>query len=214
MKKLTIFMVLAALAIPAMQAKDKADSKRFNRSSKSVPASIMVQNDSWGSKALANKGEVMFWDFEDEAQIADWTFIDNDGDGYNWQYFNYSDGVTPHMTPYEGYGNMSSASFVNDESGSSGTPLNPDNWMISPQVELGGLLSFYAAGQDANYAAEVFAVYVCEGVPNGIEDFVKLGDDITATGDYVKYEFSLKEYKGKTSYSSLSPAGLRRFAAR
>ena len=142
------------------------------------------------------------WDFEDEAQIADWTFIDSDGDGYNWQYFNYSDGVTPHMTPYEGYGNMSSASFVNNESGTGGTALFPDNWLISPKVDLGSTLSFYAAGQDANYAAEVFAVYVSESEPT-IENFVKVGGDYTATGTYQQIVVDLSAYEGKQGYFAI-----------
>ena len=55
-------------------------------------------------------GETMFWDFEDEAQLNDWTVLDNDGDGYNWEWIYNT--VSPFKT-HSGYGCMSSASYDN-----------------------------------------------------------------------------------------------------
>ena len=199
--KFTVLTLAAALAIPAMSAHVfKFDNPNgWTRDGKNgAPTAVVTQSDAWGSKTLNAKSEMLTWDFEEEAQFNQFTLIDNDGDGYNWQYFNYEGETGSHMTPHQGYGNISSASYVNSETGSGGTALHPDNWIISPQVELKGALKFWAAGQDANYAAEVFAVYACVGTPSGIDSFVKISDDITATGDYTEYEFSLNQFEGQT----------------
>jgi hypothetical protein len=98
------------------------------------------------------------------------------------------------MTAHEGNGLVASASYDND----TGKALTPDNWMISPEVSLGGVLSFWACGQDASYAAEVFGVYVCEGSSTDPADFVQVGKDKTATDVMTMYDFDLSEYAGKT----------------
>ena len=41
-----------------------------------------------------------------------------------------------------------------------GTALNPNNWLISPAFTAGSTVTFWYAGQDPNYAAETFGVYV------------------------------------------------------
>ena len=84
------------------------------------------------------------------------------------------------MTTHEGMGVISSASYVNDDNGG-GAAVTPDNWLISPVVDLGGALTFWALGQDASYCAEVFGVYVCIGESTNPADFVQVGADKTAT---------------------------------
>ena len=51
---------------------------------------------------------------------------------------------------------MYSESYSNDASAA----LSPDNWLITPQVPLGGSVVVNAKGQDSSYASEVFGVYV------------------------------------------------------
>lgn len=127
------------------------------------------------------------WDFEDSSLLSDWSVIDNDGDGNGWAYYNVDNKA------YSGSYAFLSASYDN----TSGA-LTPDNWLITPKVTLGGKVSFFACGFDPNYAAEVFAVYVCVGEPSSIEDFVMVSDgDITATGTMTKYEFDLSSYEGE-----------------
>ena len=132
---------------------------------------------------IANK----VWDFEDDAQLEGWTSIDADGDGNNWSYANSAQQRTN-----SGTGVMTSASYDNNSGA-----LTPDNWIITPAVTLGGKFSFYAAGQDTNYAAEVFAVYICTGDPTSVDNFEKISDDITATGTFTQYEFDLSAYEGE-----------------
>ena len=137
--------------------------------------------------------KAIIWDFESEDQFAEWTIVDNDGDGFNWQYFSNAGLETGRMTAHEGDGLVFSASYDNDSS----TPLTPDNWMISPEVTLGGMLSFWACGQDASYCEEVFGVYVCEGTSTNPADFVQVGTDMVATGAMKEYMLDLSGYEGK-----------------
>ncbi len=76
------------------------------------------------------------------------TNMDLDGDGYTW-------GIADSDLNVDGDYGIVSASFVNNVGA-----LTPDNWLIINGIELGGSISFSARGQDANYAAENFAVYV------------------------------------------------------
>ncbi len=61
------------------------------------------------------------WDFESEDQFNEWTNVDHDGDGFNWQYFN-NEGSSS-MYTHGGEGLMYSASYDYD----SGKELTPDN---------------------------------------------------------------------------------------
>ena len=82
----------------------------------------------------------------DEGLPEGWTTIDADGDGHNW------------MSASElmnSNGMMCSESY----SVSSGA-LNPDNYLVTPMVELGGIFTFYACAQDVEYGAEHFGVAV------------------------------------------------------
>ncbi len=92
------------------------------------------------------------WDFETDPEAQGFQFIDQDGDGNNWEWrcgsewadFNY----------HEGQGYMMSASYINYVGA-----LTPDNWMITPEFE-GDTLTFWAQGQDASYAAEYIGAFV------------------------------------------------------
>ena len=192
MKKFSLILLMAVLAIPVMQA-SKPEHFKMYRGSRAPMNATLMKSETWGAKYMMTKATVTEWDFEDADQIVDWTFVDADGDGFNWDYYNNAGLETGRMTCHSGDGVMSSKSYDND----SGAALSPDNWMISPVMELGGTLKFWACGQDANYAAEVFAVYVCIGEPGALEDFVKVGADITATGEYVEYKFDLSPYQGQ-----------------
>ena len=132
-----------------------------------------------------------FWDFEDcvGALPEGFTTNDADGDGYDWMLwdpeslgYDPGDGIALNGTKC-----AASASYQ-------GGILYPDNWLITPEVNLNGELSFYAGGQDPSYASEVFAVYVSVGD----REWVKISEDITATSPIQKYTFDLSEYEGMT----------------
>ena len=132
-----------------------------------------------------------FWDFEDcvDALPEGFTTLDADGDGYDWMLWDpQSLGYDPgDGTALNGTKCAASASYQ-------GGILYPDNWLITPEVNLNGELSFYAGGQDPSYASEVFAVYVSVGD----REWVKISEDITATSPIQKYTFDLSEYEGMT----------------
>ncbi len=67
-------------------------------------------------------------------------------------------------------------------------------------MTLGGELKFWAAGQDPEYAAEVFAVYVTTGDPTDTDSYVKISEDITATSPIAEYTFDLSEFAGQKGY--------------
>ena len=146
---------------------------------------------SWNLRyRVCTEPENLLWDFEDTDQLEGWGIIDADGDSIYWQYINQ------YTNPHSGNANLTSASY-------NGTALTPDNWLISPAVPMGGKVSFWAAGQDANYAAEVFKVYVYAGEDwTSVDDFIALSDDITATGEYVQHTFDLSAYQG-TGYIAI-----------
>ena len=197
MKKFLYILLMAVLAIPTMQAVERPAAPFALRGQAKVVGTKIKGNDfSMISNYAMTKGEnAITWDFEDEAQLDDWMALDNDGDGFGWTYhFNTGTG---NFTTHSGDGLVYSESYHNNENGQGGTVLYPDNWLISPVVPLGGGLSLWACGQDASYAAEVFAIYVCVGTPSSIYDFVKIGEDITATGDMTEYSFDLSAYAGQ-----------------
>lgn len=123
------------------------------------------------------------WDFEDGGD--GWITIDADGDGKTWM-----------TVERDGNHMMFSASYDNNDGA-----LTPDNWLISPEVTLGGELSFNAWGQDPNYAAEHFAVYVCTGEdPANVDDYVEVMPETVVSGDVQNYTVDLSAYDGQKGY--------------
>ena len=139
--------------------------------------------------------ETLFWGFENGEGVDEWTLVDADGDGHNWQYFDMTGVTSNRWTPHTGEGLMSSASY------DSGTeyPLYPDNWMISPKVRLDGILTFWAAGQDPSYASEVFGVFVS----TDMENWTQIGEDQMVTGTYKEYTFDLTSRDGEEGYFAI-----------
>ena len=85
------------------------------------------------------RGNVVFQSDFSAGIPEGWNTIDNDGDGNNW---------------------IGNSGFVYSESYNNSGPLTPDNWLITPLVDLGGSVVVNAKGQDASYASEIFGVFV------------------------------------------------------
>ena len=90
-------------------------------------------------------------DFEDCGgnMPAEFSNMDLDGDGYMWEI------ASSPASNVDGTYGIVSASYDNDAGA-----LTPDNWLILSGLEMGGQMTFQARGQDPNYAAENFAIYV------------------------------------------------------
>ena len=144
----------------------------------------------WNIRYRKNKG-IDNYDFED-GLLENWTTIDNDGDGFNWSYWT-QDGIDLEFW-HSGTGCMMSKSF-NEENEESGD-LNPDNWLVSPQFELGGSLSFWARAAVPDYP-DHFAVYLST-TSNGVDNFtIQILPETTSEGEYKNYTIDLSGYSGK-----------------
>ena len=146
-----------------------------------------------GSKAPNRAATTITWDFEEQSDLDGWSIYDSDGDGDNWGWY---DGTQYQTTwnCHSGYGVMYSQSY----NPATGAALTPDNWLISPEVTLGGSLTLWAIGQDANYAEEKFSIMVYEGSSfSNTSDFVQVGATITTTGTWTQYSFDLSQFEGQ-----------------
>lgn len=144
---------------------------------------------SWTAPNLdAVDAEEVTEDFEEGT--GGWTFVDADGDGFNWMH--HVNTGTGNWSTHSGDGAVGSESYSNDYS----TALTPDNWLISPDAVLDGTFKFWAIGQDASYCAEHFQVFVSTTSATDLSTFEPVGEEFVATGEYKEYSVDLSEYKG------------------
>ena len=134
-------------------------------------------------------GTTTGWGFETDPFAEGWTIRDDDGDGYNWEWMEASGSD---YNVYEGTHCMASASYQNSAFGG-GTALTPDNWLISPAFVAGSTVTFWYAGQDPDYSAEPFGVYV---IANGTAS-AELGH-FTASDTYQQGSVDISAYAGET----------------
>lgn len=134
-----------------------------------------------------------------ESEETNCTFIDADGDGHNWEIK-----TSNYFSVHSGNCVAASASFDVEAS----QPLIPDNWMILPAIVIPSdaanfELTWYAKGQDGNWGAEHYSVYVST-TGNSLDDFVEPVFSTTTSGNWVEdWEadtVSLDDYLGDTVY--------------
>ncbi len=159
----------------------------FNEKSEVCPICGHV----FGEEDVYGEQTAIGWYFEEAYEVADWTFIDANGDGFTWVW-----DTDPKMVAYEGVGKICSPSYDKPTQ----TPLTPDNWAISPAFSLdigcrNPMLSLWARGQDSTYYNEVFAVYA--GTTPDPADMVKMTDDITTDNNYQNVTVDLSDYLGE-----------------
>ena len=129
----------------------------------------------------------------------DWTTFDNnDGDEHNWT---YEDGTKKGMG-HSGNGCMYSASYINNYGA-----LEPDNWLVSPQVDLGGTMKVWLKGQDGDDFREHFAIYLSttgnskndflDGEGNLLSGVITLVSETETTNEYQEYIADLSAYSGQ-----------------
>ena len=184
--KLFLLGLMAALALP-MTAQNATKAEMMARNDRSQMEEIIpfkVVNKAPNFKM--DRGKIL-WDFETDDSFAGWMIYDADGDGYNWDvddYYSYNGGTT----------SLTSRSYY-------GGALEPDNWLISPEVPLEGTLTLHAMNYSGSWP-DVFAVYVYVGgqptTENDFADFVKISEDISAPSEWAEYTFDMSEYEGRT----------------
>lgn len=142
---------------------------------------------------------VALFDFENTADYANWTFIDADGDGHQWTL----DYLRGNGYGHEGSnGMLASASYDGNEG-----PLTPNNWVFTNAItipnESGLVLSWWEKGQDASYAAEHYAVYICSEATVASASATTAVYEGNATGAWVNRTVDLTAYAGQTIYIAL-----------
>ena len=121
-----------------------------------------------------------------EEQIAEWSIYDADGDGNSWG-LAYSNDSQDDICFY-------SASYYNYQ------VLTPDNWLITPEVGLGGTLRFKVWNRSSSYLDKIM-VYVCTN-PDfaSTDEFVAISDFIeptaTSADEALEVELDLSAYEG------------------
>ena len=158
--------------------------------------------------------DASFSDNFDEKNMDQWTTIDADGDGFTWVLGSACGGIyLAEGGSLEGSGHNSSTdlvvsgSFTNvDQDGDGyGDALTPDNYLVSPQLTLGGTFEFWACAQDAGYPAEVFGVAVSITGNTSASDFTTIQQwTMTAKqGGWYNYRVDLSEYEGIDGYIAI-----------
>lgn len=146
-------------------------------------------------REIYSEEAVFFEDFENGIPQT-WTIIDNDGDGYNWFIWNANTLDGNGNPTVLGKGCATSASY---QSGA----LTPDNWLITPQIDLQGTLKVWLRGQDPSYAGEHFAIYLST-TGTDVKDFkTVLVPETEATDIYTEYIADLSAYDGQKGYIAI-----------
>lgn len=112
--------------------------------------------------------QTYFSDNFDDKDISNWTLYDEDGDGYKWETVDLGAGYTPAIASYS-YDNATK------------TPLSPNNYIVSPAIDLtsatSAILKFKVKTQDASYPNETYAVYAA--TTNSVSAFLANGPLLT-----------------------------------
>ena len=147
--------------------------------------------------------------FDNGVLPTGWTVIDADGDGYGWEGSANPASYFQAGTALSGSGHNGSNGFVLSGSYSNvtNTAINPNNWLISPVVNLSSnaTLTFWVCAQDANYAAEHYGVYISTNGGTAAADFTLLYEETIdanggakAQGLWKQKTVDLSEYTGQT----------------
>jgi hypothetical protein len=160
-----------------------------------------------GEVSFAAKGnrDDLTYDFEDGTQ--GWTVLKgNSGtSSHNWM----------HNTAYTAYdsngsqivpechnsstGMMLSESYISaaTSGGTATGAVTPDNYLVSPQIRLGGSITFYACARMSNYPAEKFTVYVSESGNTSVNSFSPTSLTVTLEDNsWHEYTVDLSSYSG------------------
>ena len=154
---------------------------------------------------VAPLGGTLTTDFEDSS-LGEWTTIDADGDGFCWD-------LTTNLGNFSHH-NESADCVTSGSYDSNAGALNPDNYLVSPQVLLGGSITFWACAQDASYAAEHFGVAVSTTSNTDPSAFTTIQEwTMTSAGTpssrrkvagtWGEYTVDLSAYAGQTGYVAI-----------
>jgi|GEM_PF-366004 Bacterial surface proteins containing Ig-like domains len=134
---------------------------------------------------VSELGEKVYaFGFETDYAEEGWQFIDADGDGSNWS--------VDTSAPAEGTKCILSASYAG------GTALNPDNWAISPAINLADYDEATFSIQGKNYMSsypETLALYA--GLSDDPAEMVKVSEDFMPDTVWTQYTGDLADFVGE-----------------
>ena len=159
---------------------------------KSAVATWAGDAESYNLRYRKAAGKELFYSIDLEDGAPGWAISDEDGDGDNWQLVDLSSSSS--LSAHSGNIAFYSRSWT------SSANLTPDNWLISPQVDLKGTLKYYVAG-DGSWP-ETYRIYVST-TGTDVADFEPLTDDMTTPSTSMVYDektFDLSAYEGVKGY--------------
>lgn len=128
----------------------------------------------------------------------DWKNVDNDGDGFKWEDYFYKFPIDIQGNPFT-FGTTCATSYSANQYG----PLTPDNWLISPKLDLRGTLSVWIRSQDPVDVNEHFAIYLSLW-DDKVEHFTTvLVPETTATAVLTEYTADLSQYAERRGYIAI-----------
>ena len=133
------------------------------------------------------------YDFEEG--MGDWTTIDADGDGFVWE--NHINTGSGNFETHSGDGCMVSGSYD-----ATAGALTPDNYLVSPRIELGGSITFWACAQDANWPSEHFGVAVSTTGNTDAADFTTIAEWTLTAKSITKGAFGMASRSGNRAPSA------------
>ena len=145
----------------------------------------------------------LVYDFEDGWQ--GWTtFQGNTTSPNSWMHNTAYPTSNNDFTTGYGYNNsdgfMLSESYISGTSSGAGQAVTPDNYLVSPQVRLGGSISFYAGARNTSYCAEKFSVMVSTTGNTNAASFTTVGTwtlSLSSAGyNATPYTVDLSAYSG------------------
>ena len=166
---------------------------------------------------------------ESEQSIT-YSYDFEDGTSQGWTTLKGSNGTSPnnwmHISEYSyaynyeamssGHGHngsdgyMYSESYISGSSEGNGSAVYPDNYLVSPQIALGGSITFHAGGQNVSYCAEQFSLMVSTTGNDAIDNFTTVQTWIftpTASSGNEWQEFTVD----LSAYSGIGYVAIRHF---
>ena len=154
---------------------------------------------------VSEEGESTSYSYDFEDGWQGWTtFQGNTTSPNSWMHNTaYPTSNNDFSTGY-GYNNsdgfMLSESYISGSSTGSGMAVTPDNYLVSPQVRLGGSISFYAGARNTSYCAEKFSVMVSTTDNTNAASFTTVGTwtlSLSQAGyNSTPYSVDLSAYSG------------------
>ena len=145
-----------------------------------------------GDKVRISWEREIYTGFEEDPQ--GWTFLDSDGDGFNFGIY-AAGGMNPDGSVNNTGTNASLTSFSYNNSYGA---LHPDNYAFMPRIKVmeNASMTFYAAGFDPSYAVEHFGVAVASSDGLNIATIAEWDSG----NPYQSYSVDLSAYEGQEIY--------------